>query len=308
MALAQFLPPLLLTGVIWGLTPAFAKLAMSLGIAPMGFAFWQALVAGGALWAACAVRGVRVPLDRAHLRHYVPSALAGFALANLVSYTALQHIPAGFYALLVPLAPMLTVLLAPLAGLGRPGRWGLLGAALGLAGVALAMAPGAALPEGEALGWALFATLTPVCFAIANILAVRLRPPGSHPMALGTGTLLWSALFFALFAWARGEWHWPGAAPWRAELILLVQGLLTALAYALYFRMIAGAGGVFTSQVGYVATLAGLAWGAVIFGERPGWLTLPAALLVFAGLYLVTTRGITTGGVTTRGATTRQRP
>jgi len=46
----------------------------------------------------------------------------------------------------------------------------------------------------------------------------------------------------------------------------------------------------------------------VIFGERPGWLTLPAALLVFAGLYLVTTRGITTGGVTTRGATTRQRP
>lgn len=291
MEAARFLPALVLTGAIWGLTPALAKLAMSLGIAPMGFAFWQALVAGAALAWACRSRGVALPWNAAHLRHYIPSALAGFAVANLVSYTALQHIPASFYALLIPLAPMLTVLLAPLAGQERPGARGLLGTGLGLAGVALAMAPGAALPDEAAIGWAAFAALTPVCFAAANLLAVRLRPVGTSALALGAGTMLWSALFFALFALARGEWHWPGAAPWGAEAILLLQGLLTALAYALYFRLIAGAGGVFTSQVGYVATIMGLAWGAAIFAERPGWLTLPAAGLVFAGLYLVTTRG-----------------
>jgi drug/metabolite transporter (DMT)-like permease len=47
---------------------------------------------------------------------------------------------------------------------------------------------------------------------------------------------------------------------------------------------------VTTSQIGYVITLAGLAWGAVIFAERPGLLTLPAAGLIFAGLWLVTRR------------------
>jgi drug/metabolite transporter (DMT)-like permease len=291
---ARHVPALLVTGAIWGLTPSLAKLAMAPaeagggGVPPMAFAFWQALWAGLILWGACRAAGVVVPWDDAHRRHYVPSALAGFALANLVSYLALRHIPAGFYALLIPLAPMLTVLAAPLAGLGRPGARKLLGTGLGLAGVALAMLPGASLPDASVLGWALFAVLTPVCFAAANLLAVRLRPEGSHAMALGTGTLLCSALFFAAFAGVRREWHWPGEAAAWVEAVILLQGALTALAYALYFRLIARAGGVFTSQVGYVATLAGVAWGVALFAERPGWLALPAAGLVFAGLWLVT--------------------
>ncbi len=291
---ARHVPALLLTGAIWGLTPSLAKLAMGPieggggGVPPMAFAFWQALWAGLILLAACRAAGVAVPWDAAHRRHHVPSALAGFALANLVSYLALRHIPASFYALLIPLAPMLTVLAAPLAGLERPGPRRLKGTGLGLAGVALAMLPGASLPDASVLGWAVFAVLTPVCFAAANLLAVRLRPAGSHAMALGTGTLLVSALFFALFAGVRREWHWPGeGAPW-VEGVILLQGALTALAYALYFRLIARAGGVFTSQVGYVATLAGVAWGVALFAERPGWLALPAAGLVFAGLWLVT--------------------
>jgi drug/metabolite transporter (DMT)-like permease len=37
-----------------------------------------------------------------------------------------------------------------------------------------------------------------------------------------------------------------------------------------------------------VVTLTGIAWGWMLFGERPGWLTIPAAALVFSGLALVT--------------------
>ncbi len=84
-----------------------------------------------------------------------------------------------------------------------------------------------------------------------------------------------------------------GAAPrllrWVA-LIAPLQAALTALAYLLYFRALAAHGGVVTSQVGYVVTLTGLCWGFLLFGEVPGWLTVPAAALVFAGLALVTGR------------------
>jgi drug/metabolite transporter (DMT)-like permease len=37
-----------------------------------------------------------------------------------------------------------------------------------------------------------------------------------------------------------------------------------------------------------VITLAGLGWGFLLFGEVPGPLTIPAALLIFGGLAVVT--------------------
>jgi hypothetical protein len=57
--------------------------------------------------------------------------------------------------------------------------------------------------------------------------------------------------------------------------------VLGALAYLTYFRLIGAAGAVVTSQVGYIVTVAGVFWGWMLFGERLGALTLPAALLTF---------------------------
>jgi drug/metabolite transporter (DMT)-like permease len=70
--------------------------------------------------------------------------------------------------------------------------------------------------------------------------------------------------------------------------ITMAQGVLLALAYLIYFRSLATQGGVVTSQVGYIVTITGLIWGFAIFGEVPGWLTIPAAALVFIGLAMVT--------------------
>ena len=72
---------------------------------------------------------------------------------------------------------------------------------------------------------------------------------------------------------------WLASAP-TGSAILAIFGLATvstALAYILYFRSLAALGGVVTSQVGYIVTLAGLLWGFLLFGEVPGWLTAPAA-------------------------------
>ena len=91
--------------------------------------------------------GIAVPLSRAHLRHYAVSGLFGMALANLVGFTSLQHVPAGFFVLLVPLSPILTVLGASLLGSERATPRRVLGTVLGLAGILLAMSPGAALPD-----------------------------------------------------------------------------------------------------------------------------------------------------------------
>lgn len=282
------LPPLLLLGTIWGATPAFVKHLGAAGWPPMLIATCAAAGSALILFAACRLRGIAVPLSHGHLRHYAVSGLFGLALANLVGFTSLQHIPAGFFSLLVPLSPMLTVLGAAALGMEPATRRSVLGTALGLSGVLVAMSPGAALPDPAALPWALLAALTPVCYAASNLFAVKLAPQGTPSLALATGTLGAGAIQAAAFAVATGQMTLPSVAGLPVSAL---QAACTAAAFMLYFRSLAAHGGVITSQTGYVVTLTGIAWGWVLFGERPGWLTIPAAALVFSGLALVTLRG-----------------
>ena len=66
MSRTPVLPLLLLTGAIWGLTPAVAKVGMGLGIPAMGFAFWTALGSALVLTVLCRARGLSIPHDRKH--------------------------------------------------------------------------------------------------------------------------------------------------------------------------------------------------------------------------------------------------
>jgi drug/metabolite transporter (DMT)-like permease len=291
-ATLRALPALLLLGTIWGLTPSIGKLLVLAGAGPLTLAALVAALSSALLWAACAARGLRVRWDRAHLRHYAVAGGIGFALANLVAYAALRHVPAGLVALIVTLSPMLTVGISAAAGLERATRRRLLGTGLGLAGTALAMAPGAALPEARLIPWAVLLLATPTCYAVTNVLAARLAPRGTPPLSLAAGALAMGAGVAAVGAVLTGQ---AGALPLdhgaSGPLLLALQAGLTALAYIAYFGLLAGLGGVVTSQVGYLVTLTGLLWGYLIFGEVPGWLTLPAMGLIFAGLALVTLPG-----------------
>jgi drug/metabolite transporter (DMT)-like permease len=185
---------------------------------------------------------------------------------------------------------MITVLGAAALGMERLSARTLGGTALGFAGVALAMAPGAALPDASLIGWALLAALTPVCYAASNLVAARMAPKGVAPLPSAAGTLLAAAGPTLLIGLLMGQTHLPFQAGWRVEVLLLGLSALGALAYLTYFRLIGAAGAVVTSQVGYIVTIAGVFWGWLLFGERLGALTLPAALLIFAGLWLVSAR------------------
>jgi drug/metabolite transporter (DMT)-like permease len=280
------LPMLLATGIVWALTPALAKLIMERGMLPLGVAAVNAAVAALVLLGVGFAQGARPPTDRRHLLQYGAGGLFGLALAHLFAFTGLARAPAGLFALLVPLSGLLTVIFLALAGVERATPRALAGAAIGLAGVALAMAPGAALPDPALLPWAAVMLLTPVCYALANTLSVTFATRGTPPVAQAAGTVAAAAVACSLLAWPLGHLALPPDAGVLA--LLVAQGVLTATGYLLYFRLLVEAGGVFTSQTAYVVTLAGLGWGFLLFGEVPGPLTIPAAALVFGGVALVT--------------------
>ena len=272
-------------GALWGLTPAMAKLAMAEGMKPLGVAAIAAAVSALFMLAVAWWRRDPPRWTRAHLWHYGAGGFVGLALANLFAFTGLTHAPAGLFALLVPLSALFSLVFFALAGMERITTRGVVGTVIGLGGVALAMAPGAALPEPAMLPWALVMLGTPVCYALANLLSVKLAPPGLTPLAGAAGTLAGAAVSATVMAVPFGHLS-PFPSPGIAAL-LVVQGLLNAVGYLIYFRLLFRRGGVFTSQVSYLITLAGLIWGFLFFAEVPGWLTLPAAALIFAGVTLV---------------------
>lgn len=277
---------LLALGASWGLTPAMAKLAMAQGMMPLGVATIAAVISALVLLAVCARRRDMPRWTRPHLVHYISGGFIGLACANLFAFTGLSRAPAGLFALLVPLSGLLSTLFFALAGIERATPRILLGAALCVAGVALAMAPGAALPDPALLPWAALMVLTPVCYALSNLLSVKLAVPGSTPLAQAAGTLVGAAGSVLVMALLLGHLGPPPSL--GIALLLLAQGVITAAAYLLYFRLLVSAGGMVTSQVSYLITLAGLFYGFLLFGEVPGWLTVPAAALIFSGLALVT--------------------
>ena len=54
----------------------------------------------------------------------------------------------------------------------------------------------------------------------------------------------------------------------------------------LFLEIIRRAGPVFFAQFNYLAVLAGVAWGAVIFGERLSIFVVAAMALMFVGVFL----------------------
>lgn len=286
--LLRDLATLLAVGAIWGLTPSLAKLVLQEGMRPLGVASWAAAVSAAALLLAARVRGEAPHWSPAHLLHYATGGIVGMSLAHLFAFTGLQRAPVGLLALLIPLSTLFTMLLLALFRIERATRRSLIGAAIGMAGVALAMAPGAALPDPALLPWAALMLLTPLCYALSNLFSIGLAVKGSPVLAQATGTVVLAALGAVAIALPLGQLALPPSP--RAALILLGQGVLTGAAYLLYFRLLTGPGGVFASQIAYVITLAGLAWGFLLFEEVPGWLTIPAAALIFAGVAMVGTQ------------------
>ena len=109
----------------------------------------------------------------------------------------------------------------------------------------------------------------------------RVRPP---VVALATTAV--SALVALPAGIAQAPHHLPG---WKAIGSVLALGVPgTALAYLLFFGLIAGAGAAYTSLVTYLIPPIALGYGAIFLGEGIGAVALGGLALVLGGVALGT--------------------
>jgi drug/metabolite transporter (DMT)-like permease len=251
----------------------------------LAYSFWQSFGAGLLLWLVLTLRGERLGASRRHLTGYfVIGALVSGLPISLLTYIA-PKLPAGVMTLVLALSPPFTFTMSVLARIERF-RWlGLIGLLFGFAGVVLIVAPGASLGGPDAWKWFLLTLLAPVMFAGSNVAAAILRPPASSSVATGAGVMLGSAAVLLPIMLLAGQTWFPQELD-QGTIATLIAVAINAVFLVLFLEIIRRAGPVFFAQFNYLAVLAGVAWGAVIFGEQVSIYLVLAMVFMFVGVFL----------------------
>ncbi|HZS69487.1 MAG TPA: DMT family transporter [Burkholderiales bacterium] len=262
---------------IWGASFLFVRIAAPV-IGPVATADLRMLIAGAALLLYYAVSGFDAQW-RLRWREYLAiGALNSAAPFLLYAYAALE-LSVGLLAVLNATSAMWAALLGAL--LLRepltPARAA--GLAIGMAGVAMVSGAEAStrwLSIAAGLGAAL-------CYALTGI-ALRRWGRGAPARGMAVGTQLTGGLLLLpLLALAP-----PGnLTPGIAAAMLALGMVCGALAYILYFRLIADIGATGALTVTYLIPLFGVLWGALALGEGLTAMRVLGALVVTAGTLLV---------------------
>jgi drug/metabolite transporter (DMT)-like permease len=281
---------LLFLGVVWGLTFSLAKIATAGGAHPLGITFWQALLGAVILGVVALVRRQPLSMKPWALQIYAICGLLGSVIPGVLFFYAASRVPAGVLSITVTVVPILTFVLSALFGLDRFGFPRVMGVLFGALAVVLLVAPEQSLPDPGAAPWVLAACAASACYAVENLVIALRMPEDADSFTVTFGMFLAATAMLAPVVIATGSfvaltWPW-GPVEWS----IVGMAAVSALAYSLYIYLIGQAGPVFSSQVAYAVTLAGVFWGMALFGERHSpWIWLSLALML-AGLALVTPR------------------
>lgn len=249
--------------IVWGRV-ALAAVVLGLVVRASGQG-----MPGRGVWPALAVMGV--------LNNLVPFTL--FVLAQ-------GQITGALASVLNATTPLFTVLVAHVATTDeRLTPVKAAGVGLGFAGVVVMMV-------GEDLGGELLAILAclgaALSYGVAGVWGRRFKAAGVTPLQTAAGVVTCSAVILTPVwlgvdrPWALG---WPGWSPVLAVVALAV--LSSAVAYLIFFRILARAGATAISLVTFLIpfSAAGLGW--LVLGERLEARHFAGLALILGGLALM---------------------
>lgn len=278
---------LILLSLLWGGSFFFIEIAVP-HLPALTIVWLRVTLAAGVLALVLAATGTVFPP-----RRIWPALLLMGALNNALPFTAFVlaqgQITGALASILNATTPLFTLLVA--AGLSReerltPARIG--GLVLGLAGVAV-MVGGAAAVGGVEMALPYLLCLgAALSYAFASVWGRRFHKSGLAPMTTAFGMLAAAALMLTpLTAVIDQPWTLP-APPFMALAAITGMAVMsTALAYLLYFRLLADAGAVNVALVTFLVPASAIALGIVILGESVLPRHLAGLALILAGLAVI---------------------
>jgi drug/metabolite transporter (DMT)-like permease len=276
---------LLVVGALIGISFPVGKLADQSGVDPV---LWSLVISGGSglvLLLALLARGYRTRFDMHFVRYCFVSGLLSYVLPNIVMFSAIPRLGAGFVGLMFTLSPVITLAISMAAGIRVPSRLGITGVAIGFVGAMILTSTRGAVSTPDSLAWTLAAFAIPVLLATGNIYRTIDWPQGRAPLELSTFSNLAAGLvLIAVLLALQGTLPLGGILD--APGLTVAQIAMSSLVFALFFRLQLAGGPVYLSQIGYVAAAVGLVSGIAFLGERYALATWIGAAIIAAGIAL----------------------
>ena len=260
---------LALLSLLWGGSYLFIGVAVR-EIPPLTLVTLRVGLAAALLWAAAPILGVAVPRSG---RAVAALAVLGFgnnALPFALITWSQTHLPGGLASILTASTPLFSVLAGhvltkeeKLTGLK------LSGAVAGMAGVASLLGPDLMTGAGANL-WAELAVLgAALAYALSAIFARRMGSLGLKPIDVAAGQATAATLILAPLALAIDRpWTVPMPSGAAIASVLGIAAFSTALAYIVYFRILAGAGATNVLLVTLLVPATAVLLGALFLDER----------------------------------------
>ncbi|ARP84109.1 EamA family transporter [Bordetella genomosp. 8] len=270
---------LLVLAAVWGGSFLF----MRIGVPEFGPAPLMELRVGLAALALLAVLAWRGGI-RAMLRHWKPILWVGAfnaALPFLLYGYAAQRLGAGFLSVSNAVTPMWGAVIGWIWLRDRLPAGRVAGLAIGFMGIVVLVWDKFDFSDGGTGLPVIAALLAPLCYGVAANSTKRYLA-GVDALSGATGSMVSAALLLMPFA----IWTWPAepvsAQAWAATIALAL--VCTAIAYVMFFRLIASVGPTAAVSVTFLVPVFGVLWGTLLLDE-----TVTATMLLGAAVILVGT-------------------
>jgi drug/metabolite transporter (DMT)-like permease len=260
---------LLLLSVLWGGSFFFIEVAVAT-VPTFTLVFLRTALAALVLVAVLAATGRGWPVGRRTFGPFLLLALLNNVIPFSLFAWGQQHIAGGLASILNATTPLWAVLVAHFFTADEKATpLKVAGVAVGFAGVAAMIGGDLLLDLGGAGLVAQLACLAATfAYALAGVHARRFRAMGVPPITVSAGQLVAGTLVTLPLALAIEQpWRLPLPSPEVIGAILGLATFSTALAYILYFRLIARAGATNAILVTFLIPVTAILLGATILGE-----------------------------------------
>ncbi len=276
---------LIALSVLWGGSFFFQGVAvrelpaMTIVVARVGLA---ALT----LWIVLALTGIRVPGSRRVWAAFFGMGVLNNAIPFSLIIWGQAHIGSGLASILNAMTPLFSVIVAHLAtGDEKLTPAKLFGVAAGIAGVTVMIGWQALGSLGLEVAAQLAVLGAALSYGFASVFGRRFRDLGVPPVATAAGQVTASTvLMVPLMLLVDAPWALPAPSLATIGALVCLAVLSTALAYILFFRILAGAGAVNISLVTFLIPPTAIALGIGFLNERLEFNHLVGLALIGVGL------------------------
>lgn len=273
---------LLLLATLWGAAYSFIRIGVET-IPPITLIAVRTFVAGGVLYAILRLRRLSLPRDLATWKLFAIQACLNSAIPFTLIAWAEQHVNAGLAVILNALTPIFAFLItAVFTRHEHVSLRKLAGVVLGIVGTSLIVGMNALHDEDSQLLAQCAVILASVCYAMAAIFGRNFKH--LDPMMPAAGSLICGSLFLLPFSLLIDH-PWTLTPSSQSLMALLALSIFsTALAFAIYFRLVETLGSIATTSQAYLRVPIGVGIGAVFLNEDYSPTLLIGLVLVIAGV------------------------